>query len=59
MTPVTRTFGCAACLPSGADRAWEAVESLTIESRLVDQSHFTVLLHSRSAVSVLWSACPA
>jgi hypothetical protein len=42
-------FGCGECLPAEADRAWEAVRSLVIELRLIDESHFNVILRSCSS----------
>jgi hypothetical protein len=43
------TFGCGDCLPAEADRAWEAVRSLVTDSRLIDESHFNVILRSCSS----------
>jgi hypothetical protein len=39
-----QTFGCSSCWPSSAAEAWEAMRSLSIESRPVDESHFVVTI---------------
>jgi hypothetical protein len=44
-------FGCPTCLPPSPDDAWSAVPTLHIDSRLVDESHFSVLLRSCSSCS--------
>lgn len=43
MSNITR-FGCSECLPEGADEAWEAFRKLRIDTRLVDDTHFIVLV---------------
>lgn len=42
----TETFGCAHCWPTSADSAWDALDLLSIDARLVDESHFIVLIRS-------------
>ena len=39
-------FGCIECLPDGADEAWKAFGKSEIDARLIDDSHFIVLLRS-------------
>jgi hypothetical protein len=41
-----QTFGCGRCWPASAEEAWEAMRSLSIESRPVDESHFIVTIRS-------------
>ena len=40
----TKRFGCNECLPDGADEAWEAFGKTEIDVRLIDETHFIVLL---------------
>jgi hypothetical protein len=42
----SETFGCAVCCPDEAEAGWEALCSLRIESRLVQESHFSVLVRA-------------
>lgn len=42
----TEAFGCANCWPASANLAWAAFRSLSIDARLVDESHFTVVIRS-------------
>jgi hypothetical protein len=44
MTTINEAFGCTACLPQDAESAWEIFRTLAIDARLVDESHFRVLL---------------
>lgn len=37
-------FGCTICHPAGTDEAWEAFGKTEIDTRLIDESHFIVLL---------------
>ena len=46
MNATQEEFGCAACWPAAADKAWEAVLSLAIDAELVDESHFAVIIRS-------------
>lgn len=39
-------FGCTVCWPEDPGKAFENMRSMHINARLVDESHFTVLLRS-------------
>ena len=43
---VRARFGCIECLPDGADEAWQAFGKSEIDARLIDDSHFIVLVRS-------------
>lgn len=49
MTETLDSFGCQKCLPTRAEEAWNAVRDLGIYARLVDESHFNILLRRCSA----------
>lgn len=42
----TKQFGCTQCLPADADEAWEVFQKSEIDTRLIDESHFIVLLRA-------------
>ena len=39
-------FGCASCWPASPDSAWEARLSQSVDARLMDESHFSVIIGS-------------